>query len=74
MERPRIIKVNLNKTGKADNHTKLSTVASSFFITSDKNANGILKQDWIGKKFLHTHLWPSLSIWYNDKTNTAIVY
>ena len=53
MERPRIINVELNKLGEVDNHTKLSTVASSFFITSDKNANGILKQDWIGNMFLN---------------------
>ena len=51
MERPRIIKVHLNKSGEVDKLTKQSTVATSFFITSEKNANGILKQDWIGKKF-----------------------
>ena len=51
MERPRIIKVQLNKSSKFDNSTKLYLVATSFFITSEKNANGILKQDWIGKKF-----------------------
>ena len=66
MERPRIINVELNKLGEVDNHTKLSTVASSFFITSDKNANGILKQDWIGKTLI-THI-------LNDKTLLAIVY
>ena len=51
MERPRIIKVRLNKPGEVDKFSKQSTVATSFFITSEKNANGILKQDWIGKKF-----------------------
>ena len=48
MERPRIIKVQLNKSSKFDTSTKQLTVAASFFITSEKNANGILNQDWIG--------------------------
>ena len=51
MERARIINVQLKNASKVDNYTKLATVAAAFFITSEKNANGILKQDWIGKKF-----------------------
>ena len=66
MERPRIIKVHLNKSGEVDKFSKQSTVATSFFITSEKNANGILKQDWIGKTLI-THI-------LNDKTLLAIVY
>ena len=51
MERARIINVQLKNASKVDNHTKRATVAASFFVTSEKNANGIIKQDWIGKKF-----------------------
>ena len=61
MERPRIIKVLLNKSSKVDTLTNQPTIATSFFITSEKNANGILKQDWLGKNEFVLYYW---LLWY----------
>ena len=45
--RQREIKVKMAKFVKFDNKTEKPSVVANFFVTSDKNANGILQQDWM---------------------------
>ena len=47
IDRQREIKVEMSKFVKFDNKTKKPNVVANFFVTSEKNANGILHQDWM---------------------------
>ena len=46
MEHEREINIQLTGTPKVHNKTKQSSLAATFFITSERNANGILLSDW----------------------------
>ena len=47
IDRQREIKVEMSKFVKFDNKTRKPNVVANFFVTSEKNANGILHQDWM---------------------------
>ena len=47
IDRQREIKVEMAKFVKFDYKTRKPNVVANFFVTSEKNANGILHQDWM---------------------------
>ena len=47
INRQRVITVKLAKFAKKINETKKPTISANFFVTSEKNSNGIRLQEWL---------------------------